>query len=293
MAVKRVSNFNRIIDITILDDAGKKQVEIITPRHGQKPVIEINGSYSMATSLPAFNITIKNLYLDLMHAQYSKIRVKAGYADNFAIIEGTILSLYQEGPGPDGTTVIQCKEGNLNNWLSATANVSYEPGTKLETILDQLGQKLGLGKSKLGAKAGTLSITEKFEYNGTVERIINELRQVFQEDKLVIFERDKRLCAFSEKAKDIISYKRLDYLSAPPQSNVGDSNGAYYTTVTAPWEPSLLRGDAVTFASNQYIKYYNVVGTGSKEQTIVITSYQFQFSTVGGANNMTLQGYKK
>ena len=80
-------------------------------------------------------------------------------------------------------------------------------------------------------------------------------------------------------------------MSAPPQENAGDSGGTYYTTVTAPWEPKLQKGDLLIIPSKVYVRNFTLVGGLSKTQKIEVTSLSFHFGTTGGTNSMTVQGF--
>jgi hypothetical protein len=73
-------NYNRVIDLTLYT-SDNKMVAIKCPEHGRKPAIEINGTFYDNGTLPAFNVTIKNLYLDIKDQNYTRLRVKAGYVD--------------------------------------------------------------------------------------------------------------------------------------------------------------------------------------------------------------------
>ena len=295
--------FNRIINLYFykkenLGIAGKVNATslilsttIKTPTKGIKPDIEINGNFTNATYLPVFNIAIKNLYLNLNEAQYSQVRVEAGYENNLISFTGTILSLYQESPGPDGVTRIQCINGNLDTWLSKTVNLNFDEGTKLSVILSNIASTLNCKNVSLMESVQNLSLTEKFEFQGKAAEAINQLQKIFENEKLMIKSKDSILYALSIENKESIGSREIKFISAPPQQNPGDEDGVYYTVVTAPWEPGLQCGDKLIYPSWQYVKNYQTVKNASGKSAICVQGINFQFSTVGGANSMTVQGY--
>ena len=284
-------SFNRIIDLTLYTAAGIRR-EIKCPRHGRKPSIEINGTYTSRGYLASFNIAVKNLYLDLQTEQYTRIKVEAGYATdrktNTATFEGTILTIYQEAPGPEGRTIIQCQQGKLQEWLDATVQLNYEAGAVLGEILESIKNKLKIAKVQTGIKAKMLIIKEPFMHDGSARGAIEKLEKLFEEEKLVIFMLENTLYAEC-LSKDHTGAKVLQYMSAPPQPNVGGANGTFYTTVTAPWMPKLHMFDKLIIPSRVYIKNFGLVGTG-KTQNIQVTGLSFHFGTTGGTNQMTVQG---
>lgn len=283
-----LNRFNRIIDLTFYT-ADQKMKVIRCPRHGRKPTIEINGTYTGRSYLQAFNITVKNLYLDLQTEQYARIKVSAGYEGNTVDFEGTILTMYQEAPGPDGSTVIQCEWGKMQDWLDATVQLNFDTGTSIADILDAIKIALKASQYKAGEKAGALSLKEKFEYDGTARGAMVKLMERFQDKNLVVYLKESTIYAMAEGDGDTVEPKQMLYMSAPPQPNTGGANGTYYTTVTGPWMPDLNMFDRLTIPSRVYVRNFGVVGTGTK-QTIQVNSLSFHFGTTGNTNSMTVQG---
>ena len=288
-----LTRFNRIIDLTFYTAGGLKKKEIRCPRHGRKPTIEINGTFTDRGFLPTFNITVTNLYLELQSEQYETIEVTAGYATggktNTAKFKGSILTIYPEAPGPDGKTVIQCQWGKLQDWLDATVDVNYEAGTPLKKILEEFKIRLALEQTQLGLKKAIgLTTKQQFMHNGTVRDAIDKLERMFEQEKLVIFIREDTLFADCLE-DDFTDTKFMQYLSAPPQPNTGGSRGTFYTTVTGPWMPELHLFDLLIIPSRVYMKNFGMVGTG-KTQTIRVSALSFHFGTTGGTNQMTVQG---
>lgn len=287
-----LERYNRIINLKFYRKIGLP-VEIRCPVRGRKPSIEINGTYGTSGYLKVFNLTVKNLYLDLKGDQYTELEVEAGYEGNTVTFKGTILSLYQEEPGPEGRTIIQCINGDMQHWLDATVNLDYEAGTPLITILSDIGKAISIYRPFTGTKAGTLSLPDRFVSNETARDAINKLVQVFKDKKLAIFVRNNVLCATCLAEDDFINVYTLDYMSAPPQENAGGEEGTYYTTVTAPWEPKLQIGDKLRIPSKVYMRNYVTVGSGNATgtTTIQVTQLSFHFGTTGGTNSMTVQGF--
>ena len=286
-----MQNFNRIIRLTIYTRAGGVTY-IDCPTKGRKPAIEITGTFSSAGYIPAFNITIKNLYLNLKDQDYSTIEVEAGYEGRTTTFTGKIYSMYQEEPGPEGRTVIQCKEGSVQPWLDATIQMTLEAGSPLTSALNQIGQKLGVYMVHATEHAKLLQIKQRFEYDGSVRGAIEKLKNMFGLEKLDIYLRGNYLIAIRmNDYQDFVNSYILEYMSAPPQENTGGSDGTYYTTVTAPWMPELRIGDRLTIPSRTYIRNLVKVGTDSGTQDIQVTALSFHFGTTGGVNSMTVQGF--
>ncbi|MBQ1778258.1 MAG: hypothetical protein IIZ93_08910 [Acidaminococcaceae bacterium] len=271
---------------------GGEYTFIDCPTRGRKPSIEITGNFTSQSYLPAFNITIKNLYLNLKDESYSTVEVEAGYEGRTTTFTGKIYSMYQEQPGPEGKTVIQCKEGSVQPWLDATIQMTLEPGTPLVTALNQIGQKLGVYMVHAGDEAKALQIKQRFYHDGSVRSAIEKLKKLFEADKLDIFLRGNFLVAICLKdGQDFVNSYVLDFMSAPPQENTGGSDGTYYTTVTAPWMPELRIGDRLTIPSRTYIRNLVKVGSDSGLQDIQVTALSFHFGTTGAVNTMTVQGF--
>lgn len=304
MAVS-LERFNRIIDISFeANNNGAmtpgefvRPTSIICSRRGRKPTIEINGTFTTKNYMPTFNLTVKNLYLDLQGKQYSKVKIRAGYEGQLVSIEGNILTMYQEQPGPEGRTVIQCMYGNVQQWLDTMVDLQFEKGATLPDILNTIKTKLGTSSVKFGEKARGLKLKEPLQFTGTARQALDELKKRFEEERLVLFIRGTIICAIclikgDDKQKpDSIDTAKLQYMSAPPQENTGDEAGAYYTTITAPWMPELAIGDILEIPARVYIRNFGTVGNAAKTQKIQVTALSFHFGTTGTTNSMTVQGF--
>lgn len=290
MALITLPKFNRIINLTFYKKSGIP-VTIKCPLKGRKPAIEISGSFTTAGYLPAFNVTIKNLYMNLQDQQYTRLKVEAGYEGDTVTFEGVILTMYQQEPGPEGSTVIQCQQGQLQNYLDATVQMDYMPGTPIALLLAEIAGNLGVYGVHTGIKAGGLVLKDRFQYDGTARGAMAKLEAEFKDEALCVYPRDNILCAICIAHGDFVKAHVLQYMSAPPQENVGDASGTYYTTITAPWEPKLQKGDLLIIPSKVYVRNFTVVGGVSKTQKIEVTSLSFHFGTTGGTNSMTVQGF--
>lgn len=291
MAIEKIPQFNRIIELTIIGENGKT-FKIPCPEKGRKPSIEINASYAANNTLYAFNVTVKNLYLDFINEQYATIRMKVGYVGNTVDMEGTILSIYQESPGPEGRTVIQCQMGKMQQWLDAAVQLYFDQGTKVEAVLQKIKEKIGAHQVKMGSKASGLSLKTKFEHDGSAREALTKLQNNFKDEKLYVFLRNDTLCAVCVEEDDYVGSHKLEYTSAPIQPNAGGESGdTGYTTVTAPWIPQLGIGDRLEIPAKVYMKYLTTVNKSSGGTIkIQVFKISLHFGTTGGVNTMTVQG---
>ena len=304
MAVS-LERFNRVIDISFITDSISKydtrgfklnhiadQRTIVCPRNGIKPDIQINGTLGSDNNLWAFHIMLKNFYYDLRTEQYSRVKVRAGYANKAITFEANILNMYQQSPGPEGTTVIECIYGNVTQkWLDATVDLNYNTNTKLTEILSSIKTKLNATDLALGLKAKMLTLKEPFQFEGSAREALVRLEQRFQENHLQLFMRGDKLCAVCLTEGDSINQYVLQYLSAPPQQNPGDEQGTWTTQITAPWMPEVMPGDQLSIPLQTYIRNGMLVGGASKLQKLHVTKMSFHFGTKSSINQMTCEGY--
>ncbi len=293
--------FNRIISLRLNRAGNDKAINarekvsptcIICPPKGRKPNIEINGTWTTDVDLPAFNIAIKNLYLNILTAQYTSVEVEVGYEGNTVVINGDILTMYQETPGPEGRTIIQCVYGRMQQWLDANVSLNYDAGTSLEDILSSLKNSIKADRVRTGNVAKTLTLKTPLQFDGKARAAMSKLCEIFQEDRLAVFMVGMEIRAICLTKGDFIEAPQvLQYMSAPPQENTGDEAGSFYTTITAPWMPKLSIGNILEIPSRVYIRNYATVGGSSKTQKIQVTSLSFHFGTTGGTNSMTVQGF--
>lgn len=292
MAVKTLQKFNRIINLTFYTSLGIPHT-VRCPVKGRKPNIEINGSFTSKCELAAFNVTIKNFYIDLTTEQYTRLKVEAGYEGNTITFEGTILSMYPEAPGPEGSWVIQCNMGKMQSYLDATVQLDYFPGTPLRAVLAEISKKLGTYSVHTGKLSGSLYLETRLQFDGSARNAMAYLEQLFIDKSLAVFVRENMLCAICINKGDYVNAHTLQYMSGLPQPQAGGSDGTYYTTITAPWEPKLQRGDLLRIPSKIYVRNFTLVGTKNTTQVIQVNTLSFHFGTTGGTNSMTVQGFLK
>ncbi len=301
MAVS-LERFNRIIDISFSGSATRyvgsslNQIgftrSILCPRRGIKPDIQINGTLGADGNLWALHIMIKNFYYDLRSEPYSKIKLRVGYANKPITIEANITNMYQQTPGPDGTTVIECIYGSATKqWLDTMVNLNYEKDTSLSVIIEAIKNKLNAVDKKMGVKADRLKLEEPLQFEGSAREALAHLEQRFQGSHLQTFMRGDILCAICPTEGDFVQQHILQYLSAPPQQNPGDSQGTWTTQITAPWMPEVMPGDEIAIPSQTYIRNNQLVGAGSKLQRLHVVKMSFHFGTRGSINQMTCDGY--
>lgn len=287
--------FNKIINLYFLDkDGNETEKKIICSLYGRKPEIEIVGKFMAADgNLPAFTITVTNLYFNLTGFQYPMIKVEAGYKGNLVKFKGSIMSMFQESPGPDGKTVIICYLGTLSSWLQTVIEVNYDMGTTLKDIIENLSGLLGFnGSPKIPADIQSLTIPAKFEENGTAASIFQKLFNLFPDLNLHENEMNGQLNVYrmNEESSNSVKTVVLEYLRSPPQKNQGGENGSYWVVFTAPWNPSVMPGVKVIFPAWQYIKFLNLVNSASETNAVIVQFVEIHFSTNGGANEMKVSG---
>ena len=291
MALGEITQFTRIIELTIISDNGK-EIKIPCPKKGRKPTIEINATYASTNVLQPFNVTVMNLYLEDI-TQYAKIKLTLGYENNLVEMEGSITTIYQESPGPEGKTVIQCEYGgSMTSWLDATGQFYFEKGTLLSKVLDAIKEKIGANHVTIGDKAAKLSLEAPFEFDGTARGAMAELQKNFEDKKLYVFLRNDTLCALCITTEDYIASHKLEYTSAPVQPNAGTSDGSGgYMTVTAPWIPQLSIGDRLEIPARVYMRYLTAVNKNAGSTIFMqVSEMSIHFGTTRGVNSMTVKG---
>lgn len=291
-----IQNFNRIINLYFLDSNGNvlPNKTILCPLHGRKPNIEINGSFTQAAELGAFNIKVKNLYMDLTESAYAGIRVEAGYEGNLISFQGSIFNMYQESPSPEGSIIIQCQIGKIyDKWVGKSLSLHISKGQKLYDVLSNIASVLGLSVS-VAPSLQTLTVNQDLYLDGSILGAVQKLKQMFSTQDLVIKARENILHAWSLKDAAGAVPRKIDYLSAPIQATAGGENGAYNVTLSARWEPQLEIGDLLMYPSKSYVKFGVQVNSAAEQGygRIHVYNIQFQFGTVGSANNMIVRGYK-
>lgn len=293
-------NYNRYCNITLFGKKGTFQ--IMTPRWGRKPDIEIHGILYATEYAKDFEVRIRNLYTDTDLTLFNSIKISAGYFDQpELVVEGSIAIIYTEQPGPDRVTVIKCWMGAAEVILNATCDINLPEGTTLQAILEAMTSSLR--SAIIPESANPVKIIWKapqvdpataamicpvpLSWNGAVKDLLGQLKGIFPD---VFFTMGKdQIIAFNPKAP-VGSGKivPLRYLMSPPNYTAGR------VIVTAPWEPGLYPGDTIYILNTQIgtreATASMAAGAGTLRSTYRVLSVQFDFSTVGGQNKMIVTG---
>ena len=206
-------------------------------------------------------------------------------------MEGSILSVYQESPGPDGRTILQCQLGQLSTWLDATIQVTFDAGTSIQTVLEKFKSTIGAHQVVIGkSKAQNLKLKTIYEHDGTIRDGLTKLQNQFADEKLYVFLRNDTLCAVCITTEDYIASHKLQYLSAPVQPNAGTEDGGYMT-LTGPWLPQLSMGDMLEVPAKVYMRYLTTVNRNAGNSIFIqVSEMSIHFGTTGGVNSMTVKG---
>lgn len=279
-----INNFNRVIDIVLYDKNGLSIFRLNTPRVGRKPNITITMNITDSDTISAFNVTIKNLYLDRTR-EYGSIKVTAGYEGSTkTAFSGQILTMYQEQPGPESVIVIQCTTGRFLNWTNITLNLEFMEGFTLREALSRITVNAHLDAPMISPEL-QVSSPARFLHHGSVQQAVHRLRDVFP--TVNIFCMNNRLFAFPISKSNGQPAKTLPCLTTPPQAIAGE-DGISWVHIAAPWDPEVKPGDDVIFNSG-YFKS-RIGSTAEKTSTMHVNCMEIQFSTVGSVNKMTLKG---
>lgn len=285
--LNKATNFNKIIDVTITSSSGE-EIKIICPKSGRKPNIEVTGTLFTDNNIPQFNIIIKNFYIaPSQDKEYSKVTVWMGYADGKHIaFTGSIFFMYQDSPGPESSTVIQCMSGSLTPWLTSNINASLAAGYTLEQVVTLINNKLGYKKTPYFKKdIKNKTSAEPLEYNENINGLIAKIRERFS--VILITINDQLVVYPVGEAHGLVRHE-IKFLSAPPVFQGGGDTQSY-AQITAPYNPDIKPGDEVTVYSSVYKTRTGLTNVSSKT-TIAVANVQFHFSTVGTVNQMVIEG---
>lgn len=283
-----VKNFNKIIDLEFFDQNGISIKKITCPRHGQKPNITIAATLNGTDSLQSFNITVKNLDLDALMA-YGRVKVTAGYVGStYVAFLGEITSIYQDSPGPESSVIIQCTVGSYQTWVDKTITVDLPEGFLLRSAIQKISSMAGF-KTPVIPPSITDYSPVVFTEQGNVQEVLHSLRKVFQDINITF--QDDRIYVYKANSPSGKPTINLEYLSAPPQVIVGNNGVISYSTVTAPWNPSVKPGDSVTFSASYYKTRFGASRISKAQMSVV--SLQLHFSTCGTVNQMVIEGATK
>ena len=290
-----MDNFNRIITVKFFskDADGKKAAAadyvINCPTYGRKPNIEISGLWNGSTSIPTFNLKIRNLYIKDRLEQYQFIEVIAGYQNNLKTFSGQISYMFTESPGPESVTVIMCMFGSLDTWLNTKVSLNYKSGFKFETVFNEIAQALGK-TPEISDSIKTLSSNAKLQFDGLAKDSLEKLKKCYTKLITITPQENKLLAYVSGEEQDMGLKIDLKVLTAPPQL-IGGTDNVVTVTVISLWNPKITPGTVVSFNA----KYYSTtlaMSSSADMYKIKVTSVNFHFSTVHGGNEMTLIGNK-
>lgn len=281
MAITRnLENYNKLIDVSVSGDAEAESFAVVCPEQGRKPNITISGVLTTEDNLNDFQISFTNIYTRKIISNYVNhtLNVKAGYAKNKStFVSGMISNAYTESPGPDRVSILQCTTANYSAWTETTCNVSYDTGTPITNIITALSSQLGFASPQITGI--TQTIAAPFEFNGLVKDAIHALRKYYPE--IIIRIDNGRLIAYKQGTGTGLIYT-IDYVTSSPQLSGGNVN------FTAPWIPELRPGDFVYIPTSYFtmdMASQNISSAVKKWQVVTI---QFEFSTVGDTNSMTV-----
>lgn len=274
-------NYNRRICITFVNETTGDKFKVCTPAKGRKPNISIQGTLLPVDYMSQIEIRIVNLYIE-RGKTYQKVIVEAGYENSMAVaFEGEITNIYDESPAPEKVTVITCAQGRINNMMGTTVALNLEKNFTLSSALAQITSAGGLDAPVI-TFTEVMTSAAPFTFNGTVQEALHQLVSLFPE--VIFMFTDKTIKATKKEIGATEKPKEIKFLQSPPQVT------GTTIIIKAPWDPTVRPGDIVTVNNVRYVTKGSIaVGVLLKEYRV--NSVEFRFSTVQGANTMTLQGY--
>lgn len=284
MAVK---SLNRIIDLEIFDQSGKSLYALKCPRSGRKPNIHISALLTGTSTVSAFTVKVRNLYIDNTQ-EFGSIKVVAGYEHSTAVaFLGSIQTIYQEEPGPESSVVIQCTVGSWRKWTEDTVELEMDEKYTISDALSKISNIAGFNAPIIGPGLSSYSPT-KLLHQGSVSDAIHIIREQFP-DVLIMY-LDNRLYAWKNDGDNGMPTIKLDSMKTPPQAIAGE-NGLSWVNITSMWDPEVKPGSTVEFNSGYYKS--KLRSSASATSTMSVVSMSISFSTVGSDNQMVLQGSVK
>lgn len=290
-----IDNYNRVISIYFFSriKKGESYVKadeyseaIICPENGRKPSIVINGLSTQSESVPMFNITIKNLYMDDIASRYPYIEVEAGYKGKTQRFSATILYAFTESPGPEGQTVIQCIQGNADSWLSSTVKISLKEGSSLNDAVNVIAKALG-ANAELSEKLKSITLNDPFIFEGKAKDAIAALKNHFTKEINIKLQGNTLTASLNAEDNGDVPIE-IPFLTTPAQL-VGGENRSVLATITSLWNPEVKPGVKVKFNA-AYYSTKGVLVNKSDELVMTVNTVQFQFATAKGGNQMTVTG---
>ena len=207
-------NYSRRINLTFLNEETGAEFKIECPAKGRKPNIQISGTLLPVDYMSDVEIRVVNLYIERGQT-FQKVRVEAGYENSMSIaFEGEITNIYDESPGPEKVTVINCTQGKIKNMLSNVIALNLEKGFTLNSALSQIAKA-----AELDAPVITFTDTETggspFTFNGTVQEALHQLSPLFPSVTLMFT--DRTIKAVKNEISPAEKAKPIKFLQSPPQ----------------------------------------------------------------------------
>jgi len=272
-------NFNKVIDIEFYSDSNSFKIEC--PTEGRKPTISIKGTILPSDNINQFEIKVTNIYLSDIQ-QFNKFKVSAGYKDSKATtIKGSVTNCYIESPAPDQVTVFSCVMGSIEDWISKTVDLQFEEGESFSNILNSLSSALDF-ETPIIAQDITEVLKSPLNETGLAKDVFQNLTKYFPEITITVD--SNRFNAY--KGAGTGKVYNLEYVKSPPQFQANE------VSISALWLPELRCGDHFKINTNYFSKDMATTSDLMKSE-YEVTSLQFEFSTTGAENQMTVQGIAK
>jgi hypothetical protein len=308
-----IKQFNKFINLRFWlssTDPNAPDLAILTPKPiagstalpddgtmNRKPEIEISGSFVDEVACPGLTIRVTNMYTQIPIWQYEDhmIEIEAGYFSDTQTsvkLKGKIMTATQEKPSPDGITAFSIWLGELSGMNNTLIHLHYSPtsGTTLDKLLNDVANQLTkvngyfnynvvYNDTDSSNTTRTTVLQDSFDYDGTIKDLLDEAKRAYSLSIMVVG--DQIRVAKENTAFHDTTYE-LTYVSTVTRH-------AKSWVIKAPWTPGILPNSTIRFSS-QYAKQSlggAVAGSTSIEQRVL--TVDFEFSTVGKTNSMTLR----
>ena len=308
-----IKQFNKFINLRFWlasPSSSPPDVAILTPKPlingstipdngtmNRKPEIEISGSFVDEVACPGLTIRVTNMYTQIPIWQYedSLVEIEAGYFSDTQTsvkLKGKIMTATQEKPSPDGITAFSIWLGELSGMNNSLIHLHYSPtsGTTLDKLLNDVAKQLTKSSGHFDysvvyndtdSSNSTFSILlqDSFDYDGSIKDLLDYIKSAYSLSIMVVGDQirvAKEYSSFHDTTYD------LTYVSTVTRH-------AKSWVIQAPWTPGILPNSTIRFSS-QYAKQSlggAVAGSTSIEQRVL--TVDFEFSTVGKTNSMTLR----
>jgi hypothetical protein len=308
-----IKQFNKFINLRfwlVSPTSSPPDLAILTPKPliigstipdngtmNRKPEIEISGSFVDEVASPGLTIRVTNMYTQIPIWQYedSLIEIEAGYFSDTQTsvkLKGKIMTASQEKPSPDGITAFSIWLGDLSGMNNSLIHLHYSPtsGTTLDKLLNDVAHQLTESSGHFdyivvyndtdSSNATSQIVLEgSFDYDGSIKDLLDYTKSAYSLSIMVVGDQirvAKEYGSFHDTTYD------LTYVSTVTRH-------AKSWVIKAPWTPGILPNSTIRFSS-EYAKQSlggAVAGSTSIEQRVL--TVDFEFSTVGKTNSMTLR----